>query len=126
MHLPAGAPYLVILEEGPELLQSIEAPIIVISECFFLKVIEHFQAKLLLHSIAVESEETLQPIPASKASHKDGSSPCINSYIPVSNFGILQCQLSEFLIHFAEDVWEMTQDISSQLKLDLTQFQLVG
>ena len=55
--------HLVVLQEGPELLQTIEVAIVVVLQCLLLKVLEDIFTELLLQAIAIEPEEALQAIP---------------------------------------------------------------
>ena len=53
----------VVLEEGPELLQTVQRAAVVVLDGLRLEVVEDVLTKLLLKSVAVEPEQALQPIP---------------------------------------------------------------
>lgn len=55
---------LVVLEEGPELLQTVQRSAVVIFQRLCLEVLEHILAEFLLQTVAVEPKQALQPIPA--------------------------------------------------------------
>lgn len=59
--------YLVILEKGPKLLQTIQVTIIMVFERLLLEILEEVLPESLLQPVAVEPEETLQSIPVAFA-----------------------------------------------------------
>lgn len=59
---------LAILDECPQLLNSIIVPSLAIHNHIFLKVLEKVRVKALLQAVAIEAEEALHPIHASVAS----------------------------------------------------------
>ena len=65
--------HLVVLEEGPELLQAIQVPAGMIPQCLLLEVFKDVLPELLLQAVAVVPEETLQSvaIPSSSICHSE-------------------------------------------------------
>lgn len=61
--VPLFPTHLVVFEEGPELLQSIEGAIVVILKSLLLEVFKDVLSEFLLQTVAIEPEETLQSIP---------------------------------------------------------------
>ena len=65
--------HLVVLEEGPELLQAIQVPAGMIPQGLLLEVFKDVLPELLLQAVAVVPEETLQSvaIPSSSICHSE-------------------------------------------------------
>ena len=125
--------HLVVLEEGPELLQTVQVPYTTVFQCLLLKVSEQIPSEPHLQPIAVEPEETLETIAGVEEEEEweeeEGKRRAMitvgqmvvdfthNS--PIPSLSILQCKSPKLLVHLpVQQTISHTQLTNRSLMLD--------